>query len=100
MQRRFAPKSLVALLAAAVLALPFSALPASAAQAPTHLDDEVNRRLQTTPESGLILVIVECAAAPSPTTNPDRAQQAQTRVLSNGGPVVGSSSLLGASIAE
>jgi serine protease AprX len=102
MQPKFA-RSLIAGLAAAALALPISAYPASAAPTPTpaQLDDAVTQRLQTTPDSGLIPVIVEGASALS--SGPDnsaRAQQAESRVRSNGGRIVGSSTLLGASVAE
>jgi serine protease AprX len=94
-------RSLIAGLAAATLALPISAYPASAAPTPAQVDDAVTQRLQATPESGLVPVIVEGASALS--TGPDnsaRAQQAEARVRSKGGRIVGSSSLLGASVAE
>src|SRR5947209_1447727 len=91
-------RTLVPGLAAVIVALPVAAFPASAAPAPaTQLDDAVVQRLQTTPESGLIPVIVEGAPAAD---NSARAQQAETRVRNNGGHVVGSSNLLGASVAE
>src|SRR5947207_8670996 len=98
MQRNYTPKTLLALLAAVILALPFSALPTSAAPAPAHLDDEVTYRLATTLASELIPVIVEGADAAA--TNPGRAQQAEARVRNSGGHVVGSANLLGASVAE
>src|SRR5437879_6313744 len=100
MQRIRAPRSLLAYLAAAVVALPLSAVPVSASsptQDQNRLDDEVNQHLQTTPESGLIPVIVEGASS-SPSV--DRAQRAENGVKTRGGRVVGSSSLLGASVAE
>ena len=65
MLRTNATNSLFACLAVAILALPLSAAPASASsptQDQNRLDDEVNQHLQTTPESGLIPVIVEGAA--------------------------------------
>src|SRR6266567_1225309 len=99
MQRNNVPKSLIALLAAAVLALPLSVGPVSAAPASAHVDDEVTQRLQTTPESGLIPVIIE-AAADATSQGQGRAQRAESRVRGTGGRVVGSSSLLGASVAE
>lgn len=101
MQSKYAPTSLLVSLAAAALALSFFILPASAApvSAP-QLDAEVAQRLQTTPSSGLIPVIVEGAGLAAPTTNTTRAQTAEARILSYGGHVLGSSSLLGASVAE
>jgi hypothetical protein len=59
MQPKFAIRTLFAFLATAVLALPVSAFPASAAAAPAQVDDAVAQRLQSTPESALIPVIVE-----------------------------------------
>jgi serine protease AprX len=104
MQRKFVSSSVFALMAAAMLALGISAFPAtaSAAPAPAHVDDAVAQRLHTTPESGLIPVIVEGADAPSNSgaSNAERAQQAESRVRNNGGRIVGSSDLLGASVAE
>jgi serine protease AprX len=97
MQHFHAPKSLIALLAAAIVALPMFAVPAGAAPAPANLDDEVSQRLQTTPASQRIPVIVEGSLDGD---GPGRAQRAEERVRSRGGVVVGSSSLLGASIAE
>ncbi|HEX8967554.1 MAG TPA: S8 family peptidase, partial [Chloroflexota bacterium] len=101
MQPKHAPRSLLALLAAIVLALPLSVGAASAAPSPGQLDNEVARRLQITPESGLIPVIVEGAAGGTLASDgPSRARRAENRVRSGGGRVVSSSSLLGASIAE
>src|ERR1051326_1207041 len=85
MQPKFA-RSLIAGLAAVVLALPISAYPASASPTPAQVDDAVTQRLQTTPDSGLIPVIVEGATALS--TGPDnsaRAQQAEAGVRRKGG---------------
>src|SRR5947208_11044336 len=96
-----APQRLFAVLAAALLALPVSAAPASAAQGQNRLDDEVSQRLQTTAESQRIPVIIEGAPDRSAqVSGADRAQRAENRVRSSGGHVVGTSSLLGASIAE
>src|SRR5450631_4005902 len=97
MQHFHAPKPLFAFLAIAILALPVFAVPASATPAPVRLDDEVSQRLQTTDESLRIPVIVEGSAEGD---GAGRAQRAESRVLSGGGVVVGSSSLLGASVAE
>ncbi|MBV9894350.1 MAG: S8 family peptidase [Chloroflexi bacterium] len=89
-------------MAAVVTALPLTAFPASAAPAPAspQLDDAVIQRLQAAPDSSLIPVIVEGALSSSNSDNLARAQQAESHVRSNGGHVVGSSSLLGASVAE
>src|SRR5216683_2235623 len=96
-----APQRLLALLAAAILALPVSAAPASAAQAPERLDDEVTQRLLTTAESQRIPVIIEGAPdRGAQTSGANRAQRAEDRVRSSGGHVIGTSSLLGASVAE
>ncbi len=96
-----APQRLLALLAAAILALPVSAAPASAAQAPERLDDEVTQRLQTTAESQRIPVIIEGAPdRGAQASGANRAQRAEDRVRSSGGHVIGTSSLLGASVAE
>ena len=100
MQRTRALKPLVALLGAIILALPLVVVPASAEQAPGRLDDEVLRRLQTTPDSQLIPVIVEGAADASPQAQSARAQRAEDRVRGSGGHVVASSNLLGATVAE
>jgi serine protease AprX len=97
MQHFHAPKPLFAFLAIAILALPVFAVPASATPAPARLDDEVSQRLQTNDESLRIPVIVEGSAEGD---GAGRAQRAESRVLSGGGVVVGSSSLLGASVAE
>ena len=102
MHRFSAPRSLFALLAAAILALPISAAPASAASGnQNHLDDEVTQRLQSTPESGLIPVIIEGAtdAAIAP-NSAARARRAEDRVRSGGGRIVGNSGILGASVAQ
>jgi len=66
MQHFHAPKSLIALLAAAIVALPVFAVPAGAAPALAGLDDEVSQRLQTTPESERIPVIVDDPTPPPP----------------------------------
>jgi len=92
-----APKQLIAFLAVAVVALPVFAVPASAAPGPARLDDEVSQRLQITADAQTIPVIVEGSADGDGT---GRALRAETRVRSGGGIVVGSSSLLGASVAE
>src|ERR1700724_1592057 len=97
MQRIQAPKPLFALLAVAILGLPVFAVPAGATPAPARLDDEVSQRLQTTDESQRIPVIVEGSSAGG---RGGRAGLAESRVRSGGGVVVGSSSLLGASVAE
>jgi serine protease AprX len=100
--RKFA-RSFVACVVAASVVLPLSAIPASAASTPTpaHLDDSLTQRLQATPESALIPVIVEGADPVSLAgDNSARAQQAETRVRGNGGRIIGSSELLGASVAE
>ena len=96
-----APQRLLAFLAAAILALPISAAPASAAPAPVRLDDAVIQRLQTTAESQRIPVIIEGAPDSGPqASGANRAQRAEARVRSSGGHVLGTSSLLGASVAE
>jgi serine protease AprX len=96
-----APKRLFALLAAAILALPVSVTPVSAAPAPTRLDDEVRQRLLTTAASQRIPVIIEGAPDVAPqASGANRAQRAEDRVRSGGGHVIGTSSLLGASVAE
>jgi serine protease AprX len=102
MQRTHAFKQLVALLGALVLALPFVVVPASAAPAASRLDDDLSQRLQTTPESQLIPVIIEGAVDTSRQTSSssDRAERAESRVRGTGGHVVGSSRLLGATVAE
>src|SRR5712691_7537572 len=101
MQRTHPWKPFLALLGAIVLTLPLFVGPVSAEQAPGRLDDEVSQRLQTTPESQLIPVIVEGSADPSPQATADgRAKRAEDRVRGNGGHVVGSSNLLGATVAE
>src|SRR6266851_7295295 len=97
MQHIHAPKQLFALLAVAVMALPVFAVPASATPTPAQLDDEVSQRLQTTAASERIPVIVEGSPEGD---GAGRAQRADSRVRSGGGLVVGSSSLLGASVAE
>jgi serine protease AprX len=97
MQHLHAPKQLFALLAVAVMALPVFTVPASATPAPARLDDEVSQRLQTAAESVRIPVIVEGSPEGD---GAGRAQRAETRIHSGGGLVVGSSSLLGASVAE
>ena len=91
----------MALLGAIILALPFVVAPASAEPAPSRLDDVVSQRVQTTPESQLIPVIVEGAADLSPQASPSaRAQRAEDRVRGTGGHVVASSNLLGATVAQ
>ena len=103
MKRLNAPKPVVALLAAAVLALPVPVLPVSAAPAqPASIDAAVTQRLQSTPETSLIPVIVEGAVDNSPLGGDPalRAQRAESRVRGTGGRIVGQSVLLGASIAE
>src|SRR5689334_17501342 len=100
MHPKFA-RSLIACLAAITVVLPITAFPASAAPTPAQVDDSVARRLQSTPDSDLIPVIVEGAATTA--TGADgtaRAQQAASHVRGNGGRIVGSSNLLGASVAE
>jgi serine protease AprX len=97
MQRRQTPTQLFAILAAAILALPLFAVPAAAAPAASRLDDDLSQRLQAAPESEVIPVIVEGAADTSPET---RAQRTESKVRASGGHVVGSSGLLGASVAE
>src|SRR3982074_1383970 len=101
MQLTHAPQRLFALLAAAILALPVSAAPVGAAPAPARLDDEVTQRLQTTADTQRIPVIIEGAPdRGAQTSGANRAQRAEDRVRSSGGHVVGTSSLLGASVAE
>jgi serine protease AprX len=101
MQLTHAPQRFLALVAAAILALPISAAPASAANAPARLDDEVTQRLQTTAATQRIPVIIEGAPDRGPqTSGANRAQRAEDRVRSGGGHVLGTSSLLGASVAE
>src|SRR6266702_2230188 len=95
------PQRLLAFLAAAIVALPVSAAPASAAQAPARLDDEVTQRLLTTAESQRIPVIIEGAPdGGMQASGAQRAQRAEDRVRRDGGHVIGTSSLLGASVAE
>src|SRR6266849_1203648 len=95
------PQRLLAFLAAAILALPVSAAPASAAQAQARLDNEVTQRLQTTAESQRIPVIIEGAPdRGAQASGANRAQRAEDRVRNSGGHVIGTSSLLGASVAE
>src|SRR5713226_3441755 len=101
MQLTHAPQRFLALVAAAILALPISAGPASAAQAPARLDDEVTQRLLTTAESQRIPVIIEGAPdGGAQASGANRAQRAEDRVRSGGGHVIGTSRLLGASVAE
>src|SRR5712691_11697415 len=101
MQLTHVPQRLLAFLAAAILALPVSAAPANAAQAPARLDDEVTQRLLTTAESQRIPVIIEGAPdSGTQASGAQRAQRAEDRVRSGGGHVIGTSSLLGASVAE
>ena len=79
MQPRFAFKSVLASLAVAAMSvLPVVPVQASAAAVSAQLDEAVAQRLQTTPESGLIPVIVEGAA--SGVDSPARADQADRRV--------------------
>ena len=101
MQRRNAWKPVVALLGAIILVLPVLVVPAAAAPSPSRLDDELSQRLQTTPEAGLIPVIVEGAADAAPGAQLSaRAKRAEDRVRDSGGRVVASSNLLGATVAE
>src|SRR5713226_9727125 len=101
MQLTHAPQRFFALLAAAILALPISAAPANAAPAPVRLDDEVTQRILTTAETQRIPIIIEGAPDGGPqASGADRAQRAEARVRSGGGHVIGTSSLLGASVAE
>jgi serine protease AprX len=96
-----APKPLIAFLAAAIVALPVFAVPAGASPASPRLDDEVAQRILTTAPSQRIPVIVEGSAdGADDGDGAGRALRAEGRVLSGGGVVVGSSSLLGASVAE
>ena len=90
MQRTHHLKSAIALVAAALVAVPFSPGPVSAARGPAHLDQEVIRRLESTPPSELIPVIVQGGDA----------ARVEARVREGGGKVVGRSDLLGASAAE
>src|SRR5919199_1455017 len=101
MQRRHAWKPVLAFLGAAILSLPLFIVPATAAPAPSRLDDELSQRLQTTPETGLIPVIVEGAADTAPGAQLSaRAQRAEDRVRGSGGHVVADAALLGATVAE
>ena len=97
MHSPFTPRSLIALLAAAIVASPLSALPASAAPVGAQIDDEVASRLQTTPEANLIPVIIEGDHHVVDTAS--RAQQVESKVRSDGGVIRGSSALLGATVA-
>ncbi len=107
MHRSHVTRSFIALVAAVALALPISApLTASAepaAPAPSQLDAAVAQRLATTPDSGLIPVLVEGADPATSVTAGDstaRAQQAEAHVRGAGGVVKGSAELIGASVAE
>src|SRR5260221_6639074 len=101
MQLTHAPQRFLALVAAAILAFPISAAPASAANAPARLDDEVTQRLQTTAETQRIPVIIEGAPDRGPqASGANRAQRAEDRVRSGGGHGIWTSSLLRASVAE
>jgi serine protease AprX len=101
MPRTQLSKLLFSLLAAGCLALPSVPLTVSAAPGPSRLDDDVAQRVQSTPASERIPVIVEGAADGLPTPdNQHRAQRAEDRVRSLGGQVKGSSNLLGATVAE
>jgi len=107
MQRSQLSRTFIALVAAAALALPISApLTASAAPAaaqPEVVDAATAQRLQSTPESGLIPVIVEGADSASSSGvggSTARAQQAEAHVRGAGGIVKGSAELIGASVAE
>jgi serine protease AprX len=100
MQRTRALQPLLAFLGAILLALPVFIVPASAEQAPSRLDDELSQRLQTTPDSQLIPVIVEGAADASPRAQSARAQRAEDRVRGSGGYVIATADLLGATVAE
>ena len=103
MQRTRATKPLFILLAAALLAMPWLVVPASAAPAPARLDDDVSQLLQGRPESQGIPAIVEGAAASSAQAQGDgaeRAQRAESRVRVSGGHVVGNANLLGATVAD
>ncbi len=91
-------RTLIAILAAALLALPVGVAPAGATPhaTPNHLDDQVVQHLQSSPETRLIPVIVEGPADPTPA---GRAQLAENRMRQIGGQIVGRSRLLGASVA-
>src|ERR1051326_2451427 len=91
-------RSLIAILSASILALACSALPASAASGSAHVDDEVSRLLQATPESGRIPVIIEGAS--DVTSSADRAARTESHVRNGGGLLRGSSVLLGDTVAE
>ena len=97
MHRPFRRTSLIALLGAAILALPVSALPASAAPVGAQIDDDVASRLQTTSDANLIPVIIE--GAHDVTDAAARAQRVENTVRSSGGIVRGSSTLMGATVA-
>jgi serine protease AprX len=100
MQRTHATKPLFALLAAAILALPAIPVSVSAAPAPTRLDDEVSQRILTTAETQRIPVIVEGTHdGVDQGSGERRARRAESRVRSGGGQVVGTSNLLGATVA-
>src|SRR3979411_1557117 len=93
MQLPHAPQRFLALVAAAILALPISAAPASAANAPARLDDEVTQRLQTTAATQRIPVIIEGAPdRGAQSSGANRAQRAEDRVRSIRGHGVGPSS--------
>src|SRR6266851_1810546 len=100
MLRTNATNSLFACLAVAILALPAVPVSASGAPAPSRLDDEISQRIQTTAETQRIPVIVEGAHDGFDRGNSGRrAQRAEGRVRSSGGQVVGTSNLLGATVA-
>jgi serine protease AprX len=100
MQRTNATKPLFVLLAAAILALPAIPVSASGAATPSRLDDEVSQRIQTAAETQRIPVIVEGANDGFDRGNgARRAQRTEGRVRSSGGQVVGTSNLLGATVA-
>jgi serine protease AprX len=96
---------IAAILAAVIVAIPVVSAPASAAPFnPARLDDEVVRRLQSTPAAQRIPVIIEGAADPDATTtggaSERRAKRVENRVRGNGGHVVTTLNLLGAIVAE
>ncbi|HEY3063766.1 MAG TPA: S8 family peptidase [Chloroflexota bacterium] len=100
----------LAILATVVLAIPFFAAPAAAAPSTTstpsagRLDAEIVRKLQSARESERIPVIVEGALnsndGTTSTANVRRAQRAEDRVRSQGGAVVSTSNLIGATVAD
>src|SRR5215216_6687510 len=102
MQRTRAPRPFLAVMAAAILALPVLPVAVSAAPAAPRLDDEVAQRIQIAADGQRLPVIIEGAvdAGGSQGSGLRRAQRAESRVRSQGGQVVGNSELLGATVAE